>query len=161
MVQEPKPFIANLQPKMFRSNLTYMYIYICIYIIYTYIYILQIFAEDSSINSISPRATRSTQFILKHPEQRNRGFDAPEKKQCNSHWKILIPFLCLNSWTWKTLRNHSPNIFPCFFPLLTTNKKPSSTVIKCDSLVDQPLWSTMNLLWTTYVPLLTTYFPRF
>ena len=160
MVQEPKPFIANLQPKMFRSNLTYMYIYMYIYNIYIYIYITNLCRRlkyqqyQSKVYPIYP-------VHIDTPRAEKSWFRRPGKKQCNSHWKILIPFLCLNSWTWKTLRNHSPNIFPCFFPLLTTNKKPSSTVIKCDSLVDQPLLSTMNLLWTTYVPLLTTYFPRF
>jgi hypothetical protein len=159
MVQEPKPFIANLQPKMFRSNLTYMYIYMYIYNIYIYIYYKSL--QKTQVSTVSVQGLPDLPSSYWNTQSREIVVSTPRKKQCNSHWKILIPFLCLNSWTWKTLRNHSPNIFPCFFPLLTTNKKPSSTVIKCDSLVDQPLWSTMNLLWTTYVPLLTTYFPRF
>ena len=163
MVQEPKPFIANLQPKMFRSNLTYRYINIYIYMyiyIYIHIYIYYKSLQKTQVSTVSVQGLPGLPSSYWNTQSREIVVSTPRKKKISL--KNPHPISMLELLNMKNSAKPLSQYISMFFPSIkTTNKKPSSTVVKCDSLVDQPLWSTMNLLWTTYVPLLTTYFPRF
>ena len=115
-----------------------MYIYI-----YIYIYITNLCRRlkyqqyQSKVYPVYP-------VHIETPRAEKSWFRRPGKKNSlkNPHPISMLELLNMKNSA-KPLSQYISMFFPS---IKTTNKKPSSTVVKCDSLVDQPLWSTMNLL---------------
>ena len=128
MVQEPKPFIANLQPKMFRSNLTYRYIYICTYI-YIYIYITNLCRRlkyqqyQSKVYPVYP-------VHIETPRAEKSWFRRPGKKNSlkNPHPISMLELLSMKNSA-KPLSQYISMFFPLLKPLTKSHHQPLSNVI--------------------------------